>query len=79
MSLKIKQLRALSDDEVESQYDSATENVEFAIADWRSELDRRAQERAARSADRLARVVVVLSIVSTIIAVAALVVAIVKP
>ncbi len=53
MGEKLRDLQAMSDDELEQRYDRAAANLGSTGVDfWRSELDRRAARRAAEASGR---------------------------
>lgn len=62
MSLKIAELRALSDADVIARYDQHAEHAVVGIDYWMGELERRSRDRAERANSRLARASVVLSV-----------------
>lgn len=77
MSLRLRKLHALTDDEVAQHYDQASEHTVVGIDYWADELERRSRERFTAAADRLARRSFVLSLVSVVAGVLALAVAVV--
>jgi len=77
MSLSMKALRALTDDELIRQYDAATEHVVGGIDYYREELQRREQVTANQASDRLARASLRLAYATLVLSAAAVVIAIV--
>jgi hypothetical protein len=72
MSYKIRELRALSDDELIALHDQAAEHTFVGISYFLDELHRRDSAAAIRSAHRLATASTALSVVSVVIALVAL-------
>lgn len=77
MSLKLNELRNLSDEEIEARYDAATKDVGVGIDYWRDELERRRQERIIASNTRMARLSLAIAVTSTVVSIVATVIAVV--
>jgi len=77
MSKSLSELRAMSDDEMEREYDAQARFTSVGIAYWRDELDRRSRERATASNNKLALASFRLSVLSSVASVLALAVAVV--
>jgi len=72
MSLKIKDLYALTDEQVQQRHDEASEHTVVGTDYWMKELERRWREKSDRVNGRLARASFILSAVSVVIAIGAL-------
>jgi len=73
MNMKLKDLRALNDHDLENRYDIAAPGFPPGISYWRDEMDRRSRERLIRSNRRIANtslVVAMLSGLASIVSVA---------
>lgn len=74
MSMKIKDLYALTDEQVQGFHDEKAVHTQVGTDYWMRELERRWREKSDRTNGQLARASLVLSVVSVVIAVVALVV-----
>ena len=78
MSLPMKALRELTDDELIEQYDATAVNTFVGIDYYRDELARREQVAANRASDRLARASLRLAYATLVLSVVAVVIALVS-
>lgn len=76
MAPTLKQLRKMSDEEIEQAHDSLSERTILGVSYFLDELSRRAFERASAAALEEARAARKLAIVNGVVAVVAVVVAV---
>ena len=77
MSYSIRELRAVSDDDLIEKHDAQAKNTSVGVDYYLEELNRRSRERATDASNKLAARSFWLSVVSSITSVAALVVAVI--
>jgi len=77
MSMKLRDLKALPEEELEKRYDESAKFTSVGLDYWREEIDHRVRERATASANRLARQSFWLAVVSSVASLLALAVAVV--
>jgi hypothetical protein len=78
MSLKISELYALTDEQVNRNHDREARNTSVGTARWQGELERRSRERSTSASNRVALASFISSVVSVLIAIGALVVSLLR-